>query len=222
MRDGFKDTLRQAAKNGFVFPEFYGDYYEACAQNIACGWCKLPRIGDWTDDDGALFDGHPIAQHLRQHDIRGLVDFTEHVKKVEDRFWNVRFPVYYNWRKSWYARYQRRGNFQMKTGFMCGGVMAKNAAVNYPVQGAAFHLLLKTLILVVQRTRGWSSKVISQIHDSLLIDAHPSEVPALVEMIRHIASDELPRMWPWIIVPLRVEAMVSKVDGSWAEMRVVE
>jgi hypothetical protein len=64
--------------------------------------------------------------------------------------------------------------------------------------------------------------VVGEVHDSLLIDADPSEVPALVEMVRRIAAEELPRIWPWIIVPLRVEAKSSEVDGSWAKMRVVE
>ena len=39
--DGF-GTLRQAAKNGFVFPEFYGDDFETCANNMACSWLKMP------------------------------------------------------------------------------------------------------------------------------------------------------------------------------------
>jgi DNA polymerase-1 len=220
--DGFSPVLRQAGKNAFIFPEFYGDYYESCAPGIACGWCKLPRIGDWTDYDGALLDGVPIARHLRRHDVSGLVDFTEHVRKVEDWLWNERFPVYSRWRKDWYARYQRRGSFRMKTGFECSGVMGRNEAVNYPVQGPAFHLLLKTLILVVQRIRSWPSKVVSQVHDSLLIDTPLDRVPALVEMVRRIDAEELPRIWPWIIVPLRDEAKVSEVDGSWANMRVVE
>jgi DNA polymerase-1 len=220
--DGFTSVLRQAGKNAFIFPEFYGDYYESCAPGIACGWCKLPRIGDWTDGDGAPLDGVPIARHLRRHDVRGLVDFTEHVRKVEDWLWNERFPVYSRWRKDWYARYQRRGSFRMKTGFVCGGAMERNEAVNYPVQGPAFHLLLRTLTLVVRRIRSRVARVVSQVHDSLLIDAPPAEVPELVEMVRLIAAEELPRTWSWIIVPLRVEAKVSEVDGSWASMRVVD
>jgi DNA polymerase I-like protein with 3'-5' exonuclease and polymerase domains len=220
--DGFVPILRQAGKNAFIFPQFYGDWYESCAPGIACGWCKLPRLGDWSDDDGCSFDGRPIARHLRQHDVRGLVDFTEHVRTVENWLWNERFPVYSRWRRDWYARYQRRGSFAMKTGFVCGGVMGRNQATNFPVQGPAFHLLLKALILVVRRTRGWVSRVIGEVHDSLLIDADLSEVPALVEMVRRIAAEELPRIWPWIIVPLRVEAKASEVDGSWANMRVVE
>lgn len=221
-KEGFSSILRQAGKNGFIFPEFYGDYYEPCAQSIACGWCKLPRIGDWTDDDGAIFDGQPIARHLRRHSVLGLVDFTEHVKEAEDWLWKKRFPVYYKWRQDWYARYQRRGIFRMMTGFECSGAMGRNEATNYPVQGAAFHVALKTIILVVARMRGWASRMIGQVHDSLLFDAAPSEVPAIVEMVRRIAAEELPRIWPWIIVPLRVEAKVSEVGGSWAKMTVVE
>lgn len=214
--DGFVPILRQASKNRFIFPEFYGDWYETCAQGIACEWCKLPRIGDWTDDDGEIFNGEPIARHLGRHDVHGLVDYTEHVRKVENVFWNQKFPVYSRWKKDWYTRYQRRGYVEMKTGFVCsGGNIGKNESVNYPIQGAAFHVLLKTLILVVQRTRGWASKVIGEVHDSVLADTVPSEVPALVQMIRHIASDELPKLWTWINVPLRVEAKVSEVDGSW-------
>lgn len=213
--------LRQASKNKFVFPQFYGDYYESCARSLVL-YCDLPVVGDWTDADGMELDGVPIAQHLRRHDVLGLGDFTEHVRQVEHAFWYDRFPVYRRWREDWYARYQRRGSFAMKTGFVCGGAMVRNAAVNYPVQGPAFHLLLKTLILLVRRTRGWASKVVGEVHDSTLIDARPDEVPKLIEMIRYIASEELPKIWPWIIVPLRVEASVSEVGGSWAKMRVIE
>ena len=221
-KEGFATTLRQASKNGFIFPEFYGDFFESCAQNVACGWCKLPRIGNWSDDDGAVFDGHPMGWHLRQRDMHNLADYTQHVKRVELWGWRERFPPYFQWRRDWYAQYQRRGGFQMLTGFECRGVMGRNQAVNFPVQGAAFHLLLQTLIWVVRRIRGWRSKVIGEIHDSLLIDAHPDEVAELVGMVRHIVAEELPRHWRWIIVPLRVEAAKSAVNGSWAQMTVVE
>ena len=219
---GFSSVLRQAAKNSFVFPQFYGDYYESCAPGIACGWCKLPRVGDWTEEDGAEFDGRRVGEIMIQNDVRGLVDFTEHVRKVERVFWDERFPVYSRWKREFYSRYQRRGSIQMKTGFTCGGAMVRNQAVNYPVQGPAFHLLLRTLIWVVQRIRGWKSRVVGEVHDSLLVDANPAEVAAIVEMVNRIASEDLPKLWSWIIVPLRVEAKQSQVDGSWAEMKVYE
>lgn len=39
-------TLRQAAKNGFVFPQFYGDYYANNAKHL-CEWVDLPKEGKW-------------------------------------------------------------------------------------------------------------------------------------------------------------------------------
>src|SRR5260370_771789 len=72
--EGFTSTLRQASKNGFVFPEFYGDYYESCAFNIACNWLKLPQTRDWREDDGIVFNGVPIGHHLVGKGIETLSD----------------------------------------------------------------------------------------------------------------------------------------------------
>jgi DNA polymerase I-like protein with 3'-5' exonuclease and polymerase domains len=210
-------ALRQASKGGFVFPEFYGDWYESCAFDLAVNYTKLPHTRDWTADDGIVFRGAPIGRHMLANKIEALSDYVEHVKGVERDFWNRRFPVYKRWREEWHADYQRTGSFEMKTGFRCGGVMARNQVVNYPVQGSAFHCLLRTLILVVNRTRGWLSKVVGEIHDSVLFDARPSEVPALIGMVEKIAAD-LHKYWDWIIVPMRVEASLSEVNGHWADM----
>ena len=215
-------TLRQASKNGFVFPEFYGDYYESCAFNMACSWLKLPQTRDWKPTDGIEFHGKPIGGHFLDFKVEALSDFIEHVKKVESDFWNKRFPVYRKWRENWYDKYLKHGSFDMKTGFHCSGVFGRNQVVNYPVQGSAFHCLLWTLIQVVARIKGWKSRVVGEIHDSLLIDAHPSEVDELVPLVTQIATVELPREWPWIVVPLRVEASISEIDGSWADMKVIE
>ena len=217
----FSSILRQSAKNGFVFPEFYGDFYEPCAFNVAFRWCKLPRTGDWCDTDGIEFDGKPIGAHMLRAGFTSLEDFTQHVKSVEDKFWNRRFKVYSKWRKDWFAEYQRTGTFDMHTGFRVGGLLGKNMVVNYPVQGAAFHCLLKVLIELVRRMKGWRSAVIGEIHDSALIDCHPDEFHKVVDLCRHLCSEWLARQWTWINVPLRVEVQTSKIDGSWADMRVV-
>ena len=219
--DGF-GTLRQASKNGFVFPQFYGDYYVTCAFNIACNWLKMPQTRDWSVDDGVEFRGVPVGRLLVGKGMEALSDYTEHVKKVEANFWGRRFPVYKRWREDWYAEYQRTGSFEMPTGFRCSGVYGRNQATNYPVQGPAFHCLLWTLIQVVGKIRGWRSKMIGEVHDSMLFDAHPDEVAELVALTKQVAEVELGRHWPWIIVPMRVEAKVSEINGSWAQMRVVE
>ncbi|MBU6427692.1 MAG: hypothetical protein KGR26_01655 [Cyanobacteria bacterium REEB65] len=218
-------TLRQSAKNGFVFPQFYGDYYEPCAYNIAVNWLKLPQNRDWRDDDGVEFNGVPIGRHLIGHGIEMMSDYIAHVERVEKNFWGKRFPVYRKWREDWYAGYQRAGYFDLKTGFRCSGVYGRNQATNYPVQGAAFHCLLWTLIQLVRRMRSdparWRSRVVGEVHDSVLFDARPEEVHSLVALTKQIAEHDLAEHWNWIIVPMRVEASVSEVDGSWADMREV-
>ena len=215
--DGFS-TLRSASKNGFVFPQFYGDYYVACAGGLAYSWCKLPRSGRWRAGQGVTFNGGTIGDHLLSKGINSMDAYTEHVKNVEHKFWNERFRVYNQWRKDWYAEYQRTGEFAMHTGFRCAGLMTRNQAINYPVQGVAFHILLRTLAKAVAAMRGWSSLMIGQVHDSMLIDADDEELPDVLGTVRRIATQEVPAEWRWINVPLAVEASRSEVDGSWGVM----
>jgi hypothetical protein len=40
-------NLRQGSKNGFVFPQFYGDYYGNCALNLL-EWAKRGSLRDGT------------------------------------------------------------------------------------------------------------------------------------------------------------------------------
>lgn len=218
--DGF-GTLRQSAKNGFVFPEFYGDYYESCAYNVACLWCRMPRGGVWRSTDGIEYDGRPIGSLMRANGIKSYDDFVAHMRAIEDDFWNRRFRVYNKWRRDWYAEYQRTGGFEMKTGFRVAGLLSRNQVINYPVQGSAFHCLLQVLIWLVERMRGWRSKVIGEVHDSALIDFHPDEFEEVVALCRRLATVSLAKAWDWIIVPLRVEVQRSAIDGNWAEMEVV-
>ncbi len=217
-------VLRDCTKNGFVFPEFYGDYYESCAPRMACDWGKLPSTGKWKSNQGIrLVDNIFLGQHLISNGIRSLHDFTEHVRKVEDKFWNERFPIYYAWRKKWYRVYQQKGYFDTLTGFRCQGIMHRNKTINYPVQGAAFHCLLWTFIQVNKLIceKRMKSRLIGQVHDSLVLDIVPSEKDDLLEFIRDIAENQLLKSWKWIIIPLTVEAEISPVDGSWADIEPV-
>ena len=55
------------------------------------------------------------------------------MRAVEGDFWGKRFRVYNQWKRDWFARYQRRGSFEMKTGFQVAGLLGKNMVINYPV-----------------------------------------------------------------------------------------
>ena len=209
--------MRQAAKNGFVFPQFYGDYYGNNAKSL-CEWTKLPMSGKWKGKEGIeLPDVEPISSHFIRHKIKSLDHLMEHMKEVEDDFWNRRFKVYHKWRQEWVAEYRRKGFLQMFTGFICSGLMRKNEIVNYPIQGTAFHCLLKTFIRTdeIMRKEKWDSRLVGQIHDSMVIDAHPDEVEHIRGTLNRIVREELPRAWPWIIVPLEIEMETFGVDSPW-------
>lgn len=214
-------TLRGAAKNGFVFPQFYGDYYKNNAYSLS-DWGKLPPDGKYRPEDGIeLPSGIKLGEHLINNGIKKFDHFVEHLRAIEEHFWGVRFPVYAEWKKKWYRDYQKKGYFESLTGFRCYGVMEKNQVVNYPVQGSAFHCLLWTFIRVdeIARKEKWKSKLIGQVHDSIVIDIYPPEFDHVVRTVRHVAEVELLEHWDWINVPLTIEVEYSEVDESWYDKK---
>ena len=210
--------MRQAAKNGFVFPQFYGDYYINCAENIACKWCGLSK-GRWKEGKGIEHEGKHISDHLIAHGINSFDRFTEHIKKIEDDFWNRRFKVYNRWKDKWWKEYQKNGFVSMYTGFRCSGIMRKNECINIPIQGSAFHCLLWSFIQVdkISREQNWKSRLIGQIHDAMVLDVHPDELDMVASTVHKVTCEDLSKHWSWINVPLEVEAEVCPVDGSWNE-----
>jgi DNA polymerase-1 len=157
-----------------------------------------------------------------------LMEFENHVREVEEHFWGKRFSGYAAWKNHWFEAYLKRGYFDTLTGFRCSsgktGLMAKNDAVNYPIQGSAFHCLLKSLIKLDEdiRRRNMKSIIIGQIHDSILFDVEPSELDFLLKLCKTVTTLWLPKVWPWIIVPLEIEAEVAPVGGSWHDKEKVK
>jgi DNA polymerase-1 len=231
-------VLRQASKNGFVFPEFYGDYFIHCAENMACGWCKLPK-GKWKSGQGISMPQGTISDHLMKQTIeverttssgRRIKEeipidsyevFEEHVRQVEDDFWNRRFKVYQAWKDRWWSQYQKKGYFDLLTGFRCSGVMRKNEVINLPVQGAAFHCLLWAFIRLdaIQTEEKWRSRLVGQIHDSIVLDIHPDERDHVLKTVRRVMCKDLRKAWSWITVPLDVEIELCDVDRPWSEKK---
>lgn len=219
--------VRFWGKSGFVFPQFYGDWYIDCAPAM---WNAIKRA------NLATADGVGLIKHLASKGIHELGEcdpksepvkgtFEHHIRQVERRFWEKRFPVYSQWKKDWYDRYRERGWFRTLTGFVCQGYMKKNEVINYPVQGSAFHCLLWALIRIVMkelRRRRMSGLVVGQIHDSLVSDVPVPEVPDYVRMCRQVMVDELKKAWRWVIVPLEVEAEVSPEGATWADKQPYE
>lgn len=215
-------TLRSAAKNGFVFPQFYGDYYGNNAVSLACTWGELPENRKWKSGQGVEIDaGLHLSDHLQSNGISFLKEYTDYVQEIESHFWKNRFPVYDKWKARWWKEYEKKGYIDMLTGFRCWGPMARNDATNYPIQGTAFHCLLWSFIRLdkILRKGKYRSRVIGQIHDAMVLDVHPDELPEVSALLQKVMVDELREYWKWIIVPLAIEIDLGGVDESWNELK---
>lgn len=206
--DGVTKDTRYCGKNKFVFPVFYGSYFEETAKAL---WEAISQMSL------ATVDGTPMKQHLRAHGIKNYDDFKQHVKRVEDKFWGERFPEYHQWRVDWYANYLKKGFFCSLTGFTYQGAMARNDVINYPVQGSAFHCLLWSLIQMVRwlRKNKMKTRVVGQIHDSMLLDIYPPEKDIVLAQARHIMTQQIMSAWSWICVPLDIGIDLAPQDKSW-------
>lgn len=216
--DVSKDA-RYGAKNKFVFPQFYGDYYITCAKAL---W-------DWIEK-GKLVgnDGKSLYSHLRRNGFHelGICDpeqepeagtFEAHLKDVEHDFWNRRFQKYGKWKRDWYDLYQERGYFDLLTGFRIEGFFSRNQATNLPIQGSAFHCLLWSLIQINRQLRKYrmESLVIGQIHDSLLGDVLVSELRDYLEIVERVTTVDLRRHYDWMVVPPEIEYEIALPGQSW-------
>jgi len=206
-------AIRQEAKGSFTFAQFYGDYYVHCAKNL---WAPVIR----DNNPLTLADGQTkLIDHLRACGIDDYGDFEKHMQKVEDIFWNQRFSVYTQWKKDWKSEYDKKGYFDLYTGFRCSGFMKKNDVLNYQIQGSAFHCLLWSLIQLHKwlKTNKLRTVIVGQIHDEAVLDMHESEIEVVLAKCKEIMTVDIVKHWSWIIAPLEVEADFCPPNGTWYE-----
>ena len=217
----YTDALRHCAKNKFVFPEFYGDWYINCAKSL---WNVVHQLHLKTKT------GEDVYKHLRRHGITKLGrctpgetplphSFEGHVKRVEKDFWENRFRVYTEWKWDWWEDYLDRGFFDTLTGFRIAGAMDRKKVINYPIQGSAFHCLLWCITRINKLLRKYKmkTKLIGQIHDSVIGDVLHRELKDYIEIAHQVMTIDLRKHWSWIIVPMDVDAEVSPMGRSWFE-----
>jgi DNA polymerase-1 len=201
----FLKADRQTTKGGFVFAQFYGDYYLNCALHL------------WEECT------NEAKTNLKKNGIRNLDDFIDHVREVEYRFWNKRFPEYAQWKRDTYKFYLKHGYLDSLTGFRYYGPMTKNEALNRCIQGSAHHVLLRTFnkITNVIEEKKLKSKMIGQIHDSMIHSVDPNEENYIDKMIWYHGTQEIYDDYKWIIVPIEIEKSSGEIDRPWAEMKEI-
>ena len=219
--DQVSKEIRQSIKSGFVFPQFYGSYYVECAKNI---YDSVGQLGL------KLADGSSLEAHMERVGIgdRGECDpeekpitgtFEYHVQQMERILWEERFPVFNNWRHEIYDKYKEDLFFDSLTGFRYEGYFRRNEVINFGTQGSAFHCLLKAVIILVGELsqRKMKTRVIGQIHDSIVALVHMDELQFYLDLVYDIMAKRVKKEWKWIIVPLEVDADVTPEAGSWAQ-----
>jgi len=206
--DTITKELRFYTKNQFVFPEFYGSYYVSCARNIY-HLCMDMETGE----------GVPVWEHLAD---KGIMDdkydyegFEQHVKEVEQEFWNT-FPGVREWQNEGIAFYQQHGYVETMFGHRRGGLLTPNKIINTPIQATAFHCLLWSYIKLNDiAKRRYRSRPIFQIHDEIVWNLYPDEEKEVIRKMRYIMERKIRSEYDFLIVPLECEVEITDVDQSW-------
>lgn len=194
---------RQVAKNGYVFPSFYGSGVAAIAPAT---WEDMPP---------------ETRKHIATRGINSFDEWKRHMYRVYDKFWNERFKVYAAWKKEvCWKFYQDHGYVELYTGFRCFGPAGFTQVTNSPIQGPSFHIQLWTLINCNRefRRRGLASQMVCQIHDAMVPRTKVTEAEEVMGIIKEYGTVKVRQHWPWIIVPLTIEAERSEQGGTWAKM----
>ncbi len=210
--------LRACTKNSFTFPQFYGDYYGNNAIGI---WKWLGFSGEKIKRTKGpeIKTGITIGQHLINNRIKTFNQFKEHVKKIEQNMWNKRFPVYRDWKEAQYNYYLKNAYITSLSGFIFSGMMDKNAVINYPIQGLAFHFLLWSCIRLnkLLKRNKLKTKLIFQVHDEAVLDVPKNEYKVIMKLLKQVMIHDLKEHWNFINVPLELEVECSELNGNWFE-----
>ena len=217
--------VRYCGKNKFIFPQFYGDWYLSCAKSL---WVAIEEMNLCAGDGLNLYD------HLLYKGIKKLGacnpkerpkkhTFELHLKEIEDDFWHNRFQDYGQWKLDWWNDYVKNGFFTSLTGFRIDGLMNRKEVINYPIQGTAFHWLLWSLIRIQKLLNKYNmrSKIVGQIHDSIVADVHRKEKRNYLEIAKQVMTLDIRKHYKWINVPLTIDAEITPINGNWYQKKEI-
>lgn len=217
-------ALRNLVKGAYVFATFYGSYYGLTAKAL------------WEEVDFAnlkLGCGKSVRQHLTDIGFVELGDpdnpqpgtWVAWIRSIDEDFWGRRFAVYSDWKDATWNNYLRDGGFSLLTGFAINAPLDKKQVVNSQIQGPSFHLVLWSMIRVVEWLEKYRMKtrVIGEIHDCINYDMNVRER----DDVFHAAGDfmtkqVIKKFAPWMTVPLVVEHEVCPIDEPWYNLHALK
>lgn len=204
-------TIRNSVKGRFVFASFYGASYESIGKAL---WEYI------YEQNPALADGTPLAEHMAKQGVINQQTCLQHAEAIFDWYWNDLFHDYGAWKEEVWQIYKKQGYLDFPTGFRAVNKMTKTQAMNIIIQGSTFHLLLNTMVNLVERMAKYKleSKVIGEIHDSVVLDVVPNEIPTITELYIE-SQDAVRKEWTWLIHPVNADADLGAVGGNWCSMQ---
>jgi DNA polymerase I-like protein with 3'-5' exonuclease and polymerase domains len=164
--------------------------------------------------------GFDVIKHLRKCGVRTYEQWEKHCAEQEYILWNEFFPGYKRWRDDTFELFKEQGYIDYANGFRYYGPATRNEVLNGPVQGPAYGIQAWAFKEMDKYLRkyDYDTKLIGQIHDSILTDTLPAEEGMVDKLMHSFATEEVRKHWDWITVPLVMEKDCTGVDGSWANM----
>ena len=88
---------------------------------------------------------------------------------------------------------------------------AERNAINAPIQGSAADIIKKAMIAIHERFKkeGFKSKMILQVHDELVFDAHKDELETIKPIVKELMENAVK-----LVVPLDVD---MGTGATWLE-----
>ncbi len=204
--------LRYHAKNGFIFPVFYGSYWRSCAMNL------------WKAANSLSFSKeYSVLDYLNEKGISNYISFEKHVKFTEEKFWK-KFHVFRKWQEESKQFYIDNGYVYTMFGFRRRGLLTQNMVLNTGIQGTGYQCLLWSLTKVIPelRKQKLKSKIMGQIHDSMLARVNEQEVSAVLSTAKEIMEDRLREHCDWMTVPMVIEVEASELGGTWYDKKAID
>ncbi len=150
---------------------------------------------------------------------RTLADREGWSQDFARRFYNrffERFPGIKKWQEQQKRRRVIRSLFN-RVWDLSGyeGEERVKRSYNFPIQSAAVDVTMFTMgaIWEIKRDMNLKTVMVAEVHDSIVFDAPPDEVEIVIELIREVV-DNLPKVFPWMIVPMAVDI---EIKDRWSE-----
>jgi DNA polymerase I-like protein with 3'-5' exonuclease and polymerase domains len=68
----------------------------------------------------------------------------------------------------------------------------------------------------------FASRVMGQIHDSLITSIDPKEQKEALPIIKYVMEDKLREVHKWVITPMDAEFEITEPGGNWYSLKDIK